>query len=148
MKPAYLLNRSNSKSLTAQIKAAERQVLDRQQKTGIRTTTLIRNIHQQMTAPATLLMAGGIGFIFGELTKCQASKARGTINKTHATETTPLKIALTLMTSARTLYTALPLAWIIKSYFQPDGAAGQAPKYQPHPMATSDATGVRRRSRR
>lgn len=148
MKPAYLLNRCNSKSLTAQIKDAERQVLDRQQKIGIRTTILIRKIHQQMTAPATLLMAGGIGFIFGELTKCQTYKARGTIDKTHAAGTTPLKIALNLMTSAQTLYAALPLAWIIKSYFQPGGAAGQAPKYHPHPIATSGATGVRRRSRR
>ncbi|MCK9635391.1 MAG: hypothetical protein M0R41_03850 [Methylobacter tundripaludum] len=146
MKAAYLLNRSKSKSLTAQIKDAERQVLDRQQKIGIRTTILIRKIHQQMTAPATLLLAGGIGFIIGELTKPRTSKVRGTINKLEATETTPLKIALNLVTSARTLYTALPLAWIIKSYFQP-GVAGQAPEYQSHPMAASKATGVRRRSR-
>lgn len=146
MKPAYLLNRSNSKSLTAQIKDAERQVLDRQQKIGIRTTILIRKIHQQMTAPATLLLAGGIGSIIGELTKCRTSKVRGTINKADASETTPLKIALNLVTSARTLYTALPLAWMIKSHFQP-GAASQAPEYQSHPMATSNATGIRPGSR-
>lgn len=124
------------KSLTAQINDAERQVLNRQQEVGIRTATLVRKIHQQMTAPATLLLAGGIGFVIGELTKCQTSKFRGTADRSHAAETTPLRVALNLMTSARTLYTALPLVWMMKSYFQPD-ASGQAPKYQSHPMAAS-----------
>jgi len=78
------------KSLTAQINAAERQVLNRQQEVGIRTTTLVRKIHQQMTAPATLLLAGGIGFIIGELTKRQTSKKRpGTVDKPQATENSP-----------------------------------------------------------
>jgi len=115
------------KSLTAQINAAERQVLNRQQEVGIRTTTLVRKIHQQMTAPATLLLAGGIGFIIGELTKRQTSKKRpGTVDKPQATESSPLRIALNLITSARTLYTALPLVWMMKSYRQPD-ASGQTP---------------------
>jgi hypothetical protein len=136
------------KSLTAQINAAERQVLNRQQEVGIRTATLVRKIHQQMTAPATLLLVAGIGFIIGELTKRQTSKKRpGTVDKPHATETSPLRIALNLITSARTLYTALPLVWMVKSYFQP-GALDQAPAHQSHPLAASDATGVRRRSRR
>ncbi|MGZ8183022.1 MAG: hypothetical protein ACXWT1_13775 [Methylobacter sp.] len=136
------------KSLTAQINAAEQQVMNRQQKVGIRTTALVRNIHHQMTASATLLLSAGIGFIIGELTKQRpASKFRSTADKAHAAETTPLKIALNLMTSARTLYTALPLVWMMKSYFQPD-ASSQAPKYQFHPMAASDATGVRRSSKR
>jgi len=114
-------------SLTAQINAAERQVLNRQREVGIRTTTLVRKIHQQMTAPATLLLAGGIGFIIGELTKRQTSKKRpGTVDKPQATENSPLRIALNLITSARTLYTALPLVWMMKSYRQP-GASGQTP---------------------
>ncbi len=135
------------KSLTAQINAAERQVLNRQQEVGIRTDILVRKIHQQMTAPATLLLVAGIGFIIGELTKRQTPKFRGTVDKPHAAETSPLRIALNLITSARTLYTALPLVWMMKSYFQP-GALDQAPAHQSHPLAASDTTGVRRRSRR
>ncbi|MDP1771018.1 MAG: hypothetical protein Q8L15_01945 [Methylobacter sp.] len=136
------------KSLTAQINAAERQVSNRQQEVGIRTDILVRKIHQQMTAPATLLLVTGIGFIIGELTKCQTSKKRpGTVDKPQATENSPLRIALNLITSARTLYTALPLVWMVKSYFQP-GALDHPPTHHSHPLATSDATGVRRRSRR
>jgi len=135
------------KSLTAQINAAERQVLNRQQEVGICTTTLVRKIHQQMTAPATLLLAGGIGFIIGELTKRQTSKKRpGTGDKPQATETSPLRIALNLITSARTLYTALPLVWMMKSYRQPD-ASGQTPAPYSQPMATPSAAHSRRRSR-
>ncbi|MFZ2406294.1 MAG: hypothetical protein WAW41_14230 [Methylobacter sp.] len=124
------------KSLTAQINAAEQQVMNRQQKVGIRTTALVRNIHRQMTAPATLLLSVGMGFIIGELTKRPVSKSRSTADKAHAAETTPLKIVLNLITSAQTLYTALPLVWMMKSYFQPD-ASDQAPKYQSHSMAAS-----------
>lgn len=135
------------KSLTAQINAAERQVLNRQQEVGIRTTTLVRKIHQQMTAPATLLLAGGIGFIIGELTKRQTSKKRpGTVDKPQAAENSPLRIALNLITSARTLYTALPLVWMMKSYRQP-GASGQTPTPYSQPMATPSAVHNRRRSR-
>ncbi|EGW21818.1 hypothetical protein [Methylobacter tundripaludum] len=135
------------KSLTAQINAAERQVLNRQQEVGIRTTTLVRKIHQQMIAPATLLLAGGIGFIIGELTKRQTSKKRpGTVDKPQATESSPLRIALNLITSARTLYTALPLVWMMKSYRQPD-ASGQTPAPYSQPMATPSAVHSRRRSR-
>jgi len=135
------------KSLTAQINATERQVLNRQQEVGIRTTTLVRKIHQQMTAPATLLLAGGIGFIIGELTKRQTSKKRpGTGDKPQAAETSPLRIALNLITSARTLYTALPLVWMMKSYRQPD-ASGQTPTPYSQPMTIPSAVHSRRRSR-
>lgn len=124
------------KSLTAQINAAERQVLNRRQEVGIRTAALVRKIRHQMTAPATLLLAGGIGFMIGELTKRPTAKFRGTVDKPHTAETTPLRIALNLMTSARTLYTALPLVWMMKSCRQPD-ASGYAPARQSHPMAAS-----------
>lgn len=140
--PSYL-----TRSLTAQIRDAERQVLIRQHKVGIRTATLARKIHQQLTAPATLLLAGGIGFVIGELTKCQTPEFHGTVDKPHTTEATPLRIVLNLITSARTLYTALPLVWMIKSYCQP-GASDKASALQPHPMTAPDATGSLQRSMR
>jgi hypothetical protein len=101
-----------------------------------------------MTAPATLLLAGGTGFIIGELTKRQTPNSRGTAGKPRAAETTPLRTALNLMTSVHTLYTALPLAWMIKSFHQTD-ASGQAPERQFQPVAAaSGAAGSRRGSRR
>ena len=78
---AYLLKRNKSKSLRTQIRNVERELLNRQRRTGVRTATLVRKIQQQMTAPATLLLAGGIGFILGELTQCQTAKSRGAADK-------------------------------------------------------------------
>lgn len=129
-----------ARSLTSQIKDAEWQVLTRQRDVDLRAATLVHKIHQQMTAPATLLLAGGIGFIIGELTKRQTHKSRGTADKPHAAATTPLRTALNLMASVQTLYTALPIAWMMKSYYQP-GA-----KRQFHQVAaTSGVAGSNRR---
>jgi hypothetical protein len=140
---------SKPKSLAAQIRDAERQVLKRQQGVGVRTTTLVREIHQQMTAPATLLLAGGIGFIIGELTKRQTTNSRGATDKPRAAETSPLTTALNLIGSAHTLYMALPIAWIMKSFNQPRTSGCQASKRQSRPVpASSSAAGNPRRSRR
>lgn len=144
----YLLKRNKPKSLRAQIRAAERELLNRQQRVGVRTATLVRNIHQQVTAPATLLLAGGIGFILGELTHRQTTQSRGAAGKLRTTETTPLRTALNLMTSIHTLYTALPLAWLMKSFYQPN-LSGQTSERQSQPMTSApNATDSHRRSRR
>jgi len=145
---AYLLKRNKSKSLRAQIRAAERELLNRQQKVGVRTATLVRNIHQQVTAPAALLLAGGIGFILGELTQRKTTQSRGAKGKLRTTGMTPLRTALNLMTSIHTLYTALPLAWLMKTFYQPD-LSGQTSERQFQPMTSApNATDSRRRSRR
>ena len=147
---ADLLKRNKPKSLSlrTQIGDAERELLNRQRRVGVRTATLVRNIHQQVTAPATLLLAGGIGFILGELTQRQTTKSRGAAGKLRITETTPLRTALNLMTSIHTLYTALPLAWLMKSFYQPD-LSGQTSERQFQPMTSApNATDSRRRSRR
>jgi hypothetical protein len=109
-------NRSKPKSLTAQIKDAERQVLVRQHGVEGGADTLVRKIHKQMTAPATLTLAGGFGFIIGELTRRQPSKSGGSADKLHAGAASPLEFALNLMSTAQTVYTALPVIWLIKSY--------------------------------
>ncbi len=133
---AHLLKRNKPKSLRTQIGDAERELLNRQRRVGVRTATLVRNIHQQVTAPATLLLAGGIGFILGELTQRQTTKSRGAAGKLRTTETTPLRTALNLMTSIHTLYTALPLAWLMKSFYQPD-LSGQTSERQFQPMTSA-----------
>ena len=141
---AYILKRSKSKSLSAQIRDTEQEVMNRQWRVGICNATLIRTIHQKLTAPTTLLMAGGIGFLIGELTQRPTHNSDSTVNKTRPADTSPLRTALNLITSVYTLYTALPLAWIINSCHQP-GASGLTPKQQLHPTATS---GNHRRSKR
>ncbi len=120
------------KTLAVQIRDTERQLLSRQQEIDIRTATLIRKIHRQLATPTTLLLAGGIGFIIGELTKRHPTTFRSSALRPHTAGTSPLRIALNLITSARTLYTALPIAWMMKSYYQQE-APGKIPTRQSRP---------------
>jgi hypothetical protein len=113
---------SKPKSLSAQIKDSEQQVLDGQRKVGVRTAKLVQKIKQQMTAPGTLLLSAGIGFILGELTKSKPYRPGDTFIRSGNTEISPLRIALSLMTSIQTLYAALPMIWILKSFIHPDSS--------------------------
>jgi len=136
----YLLQQRKSRSLAAQIRGAEREILIHQLGIGAHTTRLVRQIHQQITAPSTLLMACGIGFIIGELTKSQRPNDRSIADKQPTAVTSPLKIALNLMISAHTLYTALPIAWMIKSFQQRRASSSdcQVPEKQARPLPTGN----------
>jgi hypothetical protein len=104
-------------SINAQIKDTEQQILNHQYAIDSRTDALAGKMQQQMVLkPANLLLAVGIGFIAGELTK----KGCSTTDNPNATETSPLKVALSLIGSARTLYAALPLVLMITSRYQTD----------------------------
>ena len=110
----------NPRSLATQIREAERQVSNRQRGVSASGATLARQIHQQLTAPASLMLAGGIGFIVGELTKRHTGQGQSTANKARSSAATPLTTAINFITSAYTLYTAvLPLAWMVKPLRQP-----------------------------
>lgn len=122
----HLVNHNQPKLLEDEIKDAESQVLTRQQIIDRRTTLLVRKIYQEMTEPASLLLAGGIGFVISEVTKRRPVKVRDTAGKAGATEASPLNVAMNLLTSARTLYTALPIAWIVKSGYRPRASARKA----------------------
>jgi hypothetical protein len=141
------LYRKKPRLLSAQISETEQQILKHQQGVSIRTTKLVREVHQQMTAPATLVLAGGIGFILAEITRGQSSKSSGTADNSSAAETSPLKVALKILVSAHTLYTALPLAWIIKFFHNNDATSGQAPQRKSRPLAAS-ATRIRQQPKR
>lgn len=56
-------------SLAEQIAATERRLLNRQQLIGLRRTLLTQHIRDKMTSPVALLVAGGAGFIIGDLTR-------------------------------------------------------------------------------
>ncbi|NOU42717.1 MAG: hypothetical protein HOO87_03950 [Methyloglobulus sp.] len=124
-------NRINPTSLSAQIKDAEQQVLNRKQKISVNTATLVRKMQQQMIAPTTFIFAAGIGFLLGEITKREPSKTHGTTDNPHADEVSPLRTALSLVTSIQTLYTALPIAWIINTFNQ-RGTSRQASEQPIH----------------
>jgi hypothetical protein len=132
-------NGINPTSLSVQIKAAEQQVLNRKRKIGIGTTALVQKMQQQMLAPSTFLLAGGVGFLIGEITKREPSKIPGITDKPHAVEPSPLKTALSLVTSIQTLYTALPLAWIIKT-FQQSGTSSQTTRPRTQPLTAASGT--------
>lgn len=146
MMAIYTRNRINPTSLSVQIKDAEQQVLNRKRKISVGTTTLVRKLQQQMIAPTTFLFAAGVGFLLGEITQREPPKARGITDKPHTVETSPLRTALSLVTSIQTLYTALPLAWMIKTFNQP-GASGQtsARRFQSVTPASGATDSGRRR---
>lgn len=111
----YWVNRRKSKSMTTQIRDAERQILIRQDRVNACTTTLVEKLHQQITAPTTLWLAGSFGFILGELTRRQSKKLSRTTKKSRGVQTSPIITALKLLTSIQTLYTALPIAWMLRT---------------------------------
>lgn len=119
-----------SGTLTAQIRETERRIMRRQHRVNARTDILIKDLYQQMTTPSTLLLTGGIGFIVGELTKPPPKKKRrppqDTAARPDADMTTPLKKAVSFMSLLHSLYQALPLVWIMNTFF-PDDVSKKAP---------------------
>jgi hypothetical protein len=114
MKVSFL-NWPKSNSLTFQIREQERKVLAHRQAIPIHSHNLVRKIRLQMTSPGTLLLTSGIGFILAEVTQRQSPQPNGSADNSKSAETSPLITALNLFTTARTLYMALPIAWILKS---------------------------------
>jgi len=116
----HLIKHRKARPLNAQINNLEWQILQRQQSIHVRGDSLIRKIRRRLTAPTSLLLSGGVGFLLGELTKRRAPKSCGNSDKSKAPETSPLITALNLIGTVRTLYMALPIAWLLKSYKLPE----------------------------
>jgi len=126
-----------STSLAAQIRDTEQKILIRHRGVGVSATSLIKKIHQEMTAPSTLLLAGGIGFIIGELTKRQTTKSPDATNKQSSVQISPVKTALNLITLMHSLYIALPLSWKSKLFHQLCASGRQAPERQNQPTSAA-----------
>jgi len=111
-------------ALAVRIKETEQQVMDRQQCVHARTNALVRDLKHEMTLPTTLLLAGGFGFIVGELTKRPPKKERQASKRDTEvrSDATPLKEAVNFVSLARHLYQTLPLVWIVDTFFQ-EGAS-------------------------
>lgn len=148
MMVASTRNRINPTSLSAQIKDAEQRVLNRNQKISVGTTALVKKVQQQMIAPRSFIFAAGIGFLLGEITKREPSKIRSINDKPGTAQVSPLRTALSLVTSIQTLYTALPIAWMIKTFNQRAPSSGLAPEQPVHQtMAGSGASNIGNRTR-
>lgn len=91
-----------------QIRDAERQVQRRQQQIGVRAHGFARSLRLQMASPTVLLLAGGAGFVFGELTRPTPACP----GQPSASARSPLWTALDLINSAQAVYAALPPSWI------------------------------------
>lgn len=104
-----------SRTLSAQIRATERRVLNRQRQVGIHTAVITQQLKRQISTPPNLLLAGGIGFILGELT--QKAPVITSKNGT-TTATTPLKVAFNLFSSLQTVYAFLPLVLMAITAFE------------------------------
>ena len=126
-----------STSLAAQIRDTEQKILIRHRGVGVSATSLIKKIHQEMTAPSTLLLAGGIGFIIGELTKRQTTKSPDATNKQSSVQISPVKTALNLITLMHSLYIALPVSWKSKLFHQLCASGRQAPERQNQPTSAA-----------
>ncbi len=99
---------NRTRSLASQINSTEQAIKHRQHGVANRMITLSRTVHQALIAPGTLLLAGGVGFITGELTACPSNKLSTQNSQS------PLSIALQLVISAHSLYAALPIPLMMK----------------------------------
>jgi len=59
-------------TLDAQLMRAEQGLLDRRRRLGVSAEVLGQNVRKQLVSPGVLLVAGGLGFVAGDLTKCGA----------------------------------------------------------------------------
>ncbi|MDT4328461.1 hypothetical protein ACQE3E_11130 [Methylomonas sp. MED-D] len=112
------LSKPAGPSLDAQISHAERQLAERRRSIKTDGAVLLSSLYKQMTAPASLLLAGGIGFVAGELSHCPAppssAPSSGRLGQREPHSRTTLSAALSLLLSAHALYKALPIAWLAK----------------------------------
>ncbi|MBL8496842.1 hypothetical protein ABF87_06480 [Nitrosomonas sp. JL21] len=75
--PSYDSSERAFKSLSAQIRETEAQVLECRENVKSCAGVLLQKTQQQMIAPSSLLLAGGMGFIIGELMKLKTSQRHG-----------------------------------------------------------------------
>lgn len=111
-------SRITHQSLSQQIRAAERDLSHRQRRITVSTGHLVHSLHQQLTAPTSLLMASVVGFIIGELTRRQTPRPCSAGDQLPAIDATRWQTALRFAGSVHALYTALPVAWLVRLYRQ------------------------------
>ena len=98
--------RIGSEALEGQIMRAELQFQHRRRRISTSAAKLEQSIRRQLTSPAALLLAGGLGFVVGDLVVCNAT----TLNRA-ADSRVPgnhfFARALSIIAVARSLRTAI-----------------------------------------
>lgn len=122
----FISKSHKSRTLSAQIRAAEQRVSDRQRQIAVHAATITQKVERQMSKPPNLLLASGIGFILGEVTQ----KAPVMTGKNgDATATTPLKVVMHLLASLQAVSAFLPLALLVITALESKPpASGSGPK--------------------
>ncbi|MGZ8225519.1 MAG: hypothetical protein ACXWT3_02630 [Methylococcaceae bacterium] len=122
-----------SGSLAAQIKETEQRLKDRQRNVNVRADILVKDLRQQITSPATLLLAGGAGFIVGELTTHPPKNERRSIQPDTVVKSeahmTPLRNAIDFMSLAHNLYQLLPLVFIMDIFYPENASKTESPSH-------------------
>jgi hypothetical protein len=101
--------RDKPASLSVQVTLAEQRLLARRQMVRSRISTLGQNLHSQISSPAALLWAGGLGFAAAEFTR-RLSRAPANAERPRAPPSKLFDRALKLMALVRTLSSAFPSA--------------------------------------
>jgi hypothetical protein len=116
-------------SLIVQITQAELRVLHHRQLVGVCASKLGQDLREQLTSPAMLLLAGGLGFVAGHMTRHQASTPS---NAEHprAAHTQLLAKALKLIAFARTLSRIFPSAAMEFSVQSESSSQTPAPQFR------------------
>jgi hypothetical protein len=122
---ANMRQRDKPACLTVQVMHAERQLLDRRRLVKVRATMLGQNLRRQLTSPAMLLVAGGLGFVVAYFfTKRQVSTPSNTEGP-RGSHTKLFAWALKLIALGRTVSRAFPSAVMDPSV--QSGLPSQAP---------------------
>jgi len=121
-------NKPKPNSLNGQIRDAERRWARCRQGVDNSGSRLFKHLGRRITAPDSLLLAGGVGFLFGEFSKRQTVHACRQQDDSTIAETTAWSITLNFISVLDKLYTALPLILIVKSWMDqgmPNTESGQ-----------------------
>ena len=98
--------------LSVRVTLAEQRVLARRQMVRTRIALLGRTLRSQLSSPATLLWAGGLGFAAGEFMR-RPIRASDKVERPRAPPPAPVTLidrVLKLMTFVRTLSSVFPAA--------------------------------------
>ncbi len=94
-----------SKSLHAEILNAQLQLQMQDKLLSERYVALTDNVPQYLSSSSSLLLAGGVGFILGELSP--TVEERFAVNNTQAQQASPLLKALDLINFLNSVYAAI-----------------------------------------
>ena len=106
--------------LSVRVTLAEQRVLARRQMVRTRIALLGRTLRNQLSSPAALLWAGGLGFAAAEFTR-RPIRASGHAERPRAPPVTLIDRVLKLIAFARTISSAFPAADAYPEHPGPSG---------------------------